>query len=1024
MTTTSEQYADTDRTLSALPAMMDLVNAPALRPMIGRTDELRQLIELTGLPSDPPHRTSTPALSRGASAVIVSGDAGVGKSRLLAELREHAVTADWRVLIGHCLDFGDSVLPYLPFTEVFARLASDEPAVADAVVRANPAIHRLLPGRRLIGGAADSDREVDAEPMDRADLFASVLATLDELSTSKPVLVLLEDLHWADQSTRELLSFLFTRRLGDDVHIVATYRSDDLHRKHPLRASVGEWTRLTTVARLQLDRLSDGHVRSLVHALHPRALAESAIHTIVERAEGNAFFTEELVAATDRSHLTSRAIPDDLADVLLLRLDQLDDAGRQTLRAASVAGRRVSHELLARVVDLPPAEFDRAVRSAVDSNLLLPVGADGYAFRHALLAEAVYDDLLPGERVRLHRAYTAVLSQPDVTSTAAEIARHARASHDLPTAVRASIAAGDEAMSVGGPDEAAKHYEIALEMVSQQAGEPILSPTELVTLSIKAADAVSTAGHSLRGAQLLREQASCLDPLIDDDDRVRLMHALASAALVVDSDIDVLGIVDRALALVPTDPPTAMRAQLMGIRSRALLAWSRDEEAMAAANEALALGQELRLPGVIAETTTTMTRMDERTGDPESSRRTLLAIIDKARATNDVPSELRGLHNIGGVLFEAGRVSDAREAYERAYRRAVELGRPWAPYGLDARVIAGITAYVCGDWDDALAILDATGEAPPEPAEAALTSAALMVWASRGDVSALEALAHVRSQWDSDGMLSILSGGALIDLYGDQGDLDAAQAAHDHVLEVIRHHWDSHYFMARIRLSGLMIGQLATAAGRASADQRGGLVDRGAELAAAAEETLSRGLRRWKVVGPEGRAWMSRCRAELARLRWIAGHDAPDQAALVQAWVQAVDDFAAFGHVFETARSQARLAAILRALGRVAEARPLLESARSTAERLGAAPLVAELRALGSVTPRRTDNAGHDTRLTTREREILALVAQGRSNGEIGKQLFISTKTVSVHVSNILAKLGAAGRTEAAAIARRDGLLD
>ncbi len=1021
---TTGHIADHDLAVSAPPAMMDLVTSPALRPMIGRADELRQLIDLTGLPDDSKHGGATAAPAGGVSAVIVSGDAGVGKSRLLAELREHAVAADWQVLIGHCLDFGDSVLPYLPFTEVFARLTGDEPEVADALARAHPAVRRLMPGRRLTGDAAANDRDVDSEPMDRADLFASVLAALDELSTSRPVLVLLEDLHWADQSTRELLSFLFARRLGNDVHLVATYRSDDLHRKHPLRAAVGEWTRLPAVARLQIDRLSDGHVRSLVHAIHPRALPESAIHTIVERAEGNAFFTEELVAATDRSNQTSRAIPDDLADVLLLRLDQLDDSGRQTLRAASVAGRRVSHELLSRVVDVPAAEFDRAVRAAVDSNLLLPVGADGYAFRHALLAEAVYDDLLPGERVRLHRTYTAVLSQPDVTSTAAEIARHARASHDLPTAVRASVAAGDEAMAVGGPDEAAQHYEIALEMAGQQAVDPILSPSALVDLSIKAADAVTTAGHALRGAQLLREQAACLDPVIDDDDRVRLMHALSSAALVVDSDIDVLGVVDRALELVPADPPSAMRAQLMGIRSRALLSWSRDEEAMAAANEALAIGQELRLPGVIAEITTTMTRMDERSGDPETSRRTLLAIIEKARAANDVVGELRGLHNIGGVLFEAGRVRDAREAYERAYRRAVELGRPWAPYGLDARVIAGITAYVCGNWDDALGILDASGEAPPEPAEAALAAAALMVSASRGDVSFLERSAHVRGLWDSDGMFSILSGGALIDLYGDQGDLAGAQAAHDHVLEVIRRHWDSQFFMARIRLSALMIGQLATAAANATADERGDLVTRGADLAAAAEETFNRGLRRWKVIGPEGRAWLSRGRAELARLGWITGQDPPDQVALVAAWSQAVDDFTSFGHVFETARSQARLAAILRALGQVAEARPLLESARRTADGLGAAPLLAELRALGSTAPRRTDSAGHDTRLTTREREILTLVAQGRSNGEIGRQLFISTKTVSVHVSNILAKLGAAGRTEAAAIARRDNLLD
>ncbi len=436
--------------------MMDPVPAEiTLRPMIGRNTELTQLLALVGLEDSPS--------SRAHGAVVISGDAGVGKSRLLAELRLHAVTSDWQVLLGHCLDFGDSALPYLPFTEVFGRLAGEDPELSETIARNHPVVRRLMPGRRIstdgspVHVAAATEH---AEPMDRADLFASVLAVLEELGERGPVLVLLEDLHWADQSTRELLSFLFARQLPDDVHIVATYRSDDLHRKHPLRASVAEWGRLPAVARLQLDRLSDGDVRALVQTLHPTGLSESAIHTIVDRAEGNAFFTEELVAAADRSSLTARALPDDLADVLLLRLDQLGEAGRQTLRAASVAGRRVSHDLLARVVDLPTGELDRAIRAAVDTNLLLPVGTDSYAFRHALLAEAVYDDLLPGERVRLHRAYTAVLSEPDVRSTAAEIARHARASHDLPTAVRASIDAGDEAMAVGGPDEAARHFQL------------------------------------------------------------------------------------------------------------------------------------------------------------------------------------------------------------------------------------------------------------------------------------------------------------------------------------------------------------------------------------------------------------------------------------------------------------------------------------------------------------------------------------------------------------------------------------
>jgi DNA-binding CsgD family transcriptional regulator/tetratricopeptide (TPR) repeat protein len=1003
--------------------MMGFVPAElTLRPMIGRGAELSRLLELVGLADG---AATTPGAVRVANAVVISGDAGVGKSRMLAELRDHAVRADWQVLIGHCLDFGDSALPYLPFTEAFGRLAAEEPELSERLVRTHPAVRRLMPGQRLtvdVSAGSSGESARPNEPMDRAGLFASVLAVLDELATASPVLLLLEDLHWADQSTRELLSFLFARQLPDDVHIVATYRSDDLHRKHPLRAAVADWSRLPTVERLPLERLSDRDVRSLVQALHPASLSEATIHTIVERAEGNAFFTEELVAATGRS---SRALPDDLADVLLLRLDQLGDAARQTLRAASVAGRRVSHELLARVVDLPGAELDRAIRATVDNNLLLPVGTDSYAFRHALLAEAVYEDLLPGERVRLHRAYAAALQEPGVRSTAAEIARHARASHDLATAVKASIAAGDEAMSIGGPDEAAEHLERALEMVGDGGDEPLLTPTERVTLAVKAAEAVATAGHTLRSVQLLVEQLAILRDEVDDLDRARLLYALATAALVVDTDLDVLGTVDKALALVPAEPPTPLRAQLLSTQARVLVAFGREAQAVEAANEALAMGQELRVPGVIVDATTTLTRMDERSGDPENSQRRLLEIVSKARANDDPANELRALHNIGSVLFENGRINDARQAYATAMDRALELGRPWAPYGMEARLMGGIAAYVAGDWDDSVRILDRASNSPPPPAEAALASAVLQVHASRGDRSALDTYAHLRPLWDTDGLFLILTGMALIDLHGDHGDLDASIAAHDATVEAVSRLWESSFFLARVRLSALMVGQLASSAAGASADEREAMVERGGELAEIAEEAYARGLRRWKVVGPEGQAWMLRLRAEQARLLWSAGSaDAPEQKELIRGWEDAVDAFAAFHHVFEVARSQARLAAILRATGDAAGARPHLSAARTTAEQLKAEPMLAELRSLGSTAPRRADADGNDTRLTTREREILGLVAQGRTNGEIGKQLFISTKTVSVHVSNILAKLGASGRTEAAAIARRDGLLD
>ena len=419
-------------------------------PILGRDRELAHLVEHLGIEDS--------ARSR---AVLLAGDAGVGKTRVLAELMFRAETAGWGTAVGHCLDFGDSALPYLPFSELFGRLDLHDADLSRRVVETYPALQHLQPGRRLLSGGASSL----GEGPDRAEIFEAVHGALDLIAADAPLLVVVEDAHWADQSTRDLLSFLFTRPFRAAVSVVASYRSDDLHRRHPLRSTVAEWVRVPGVHRLQLPPLPDDDVRRLVRSLHGGDIAPRDLVRIVDRAEGNAFFAEELVAA----ELGAQGLPDDLADLLLVRLDRLDDQGRAVVRAAAVAGRRVSHELLSAVVDLGPSDLERALRAAVESHVLVQVGTEGYAFRHALLAEAVYDDLLPGERVRLHAAYADAIGSRRVDGTAAELARHARAAHDLDTALRAGIEAGDDAMSVGGPDEAAQHYETALELLADPA---------------------------------------------------------------------------------------------------------------------------------------------------------------------------------------------------------------------------------------------------------------------------------------------------------------------------------------------------------------------------------------------------------------------------------------------------------------------------------------------------------------------------------------------------------------------------
>ncbi len=980
-------------------------------PLFGRTDDLSRLVSAVGLSAAEPT----------GSAVLVSGDAGVGKTRLLTELARLAEAAGWRVAAGHCLDLGESSLPYLPFTEVFGRLGGDDPALAVSLIERTPALARLMPGHRQLGRAPEPEQD----RMDRAQLFETVQAALAQLSEITPLLLIVEDVHWADRSTREMLSFLFARPLPARLSIVASYRSDDLHRRHPLRSTVG---RVEPARRGQPHPARPARRRRRPRAraaLRPGTMAERDVRDVVERAEGNAFFAEELVAAGRRN---GRMLSTDLADLLLVRIDQLDESTRLVVRAASVAGRRVSHELLSRVVGLSEPELETALRGAVDGNVLVAVRPDGYAFRHALLAEAVYGDLLPGERVRLHAAYAKALAAGNSGGTAAELARHAQFGQDLPTAIRAGIQAGDEAMAVGGPDEAAHHYEVALELVTHAGARPSeLTDVDVVGLTVKAADALAAAGRVQRSLALQQEQLALLPPDAPGRDRARLLVGLASKCLLTDTTIDILALTTEALPLVPAVPPTRLRAELAATRARAQAMHYRLEEAGRWATEAIDLARELDLPDVLADATATVAQVVRRTGDPLGSLHKLTGNVTSARAARELPSELRSLFSIGALHFELGELGEARAAYLEGMQRARENGHPWAPYGVDSRVMVALVDYVCGDWESSLALADTSGETAPATPAAVLAGVGLQARAGRGDPTAVDTLPDLRPYWEHEGLIAILCAGAAIDIHGDAGDLAAATAAYHDVVESIGRLWELPSFQGQIRLATLLLAQLTAEAGRVGADARAALAARApalvedALIASAAADTMGEGRR-----GPESAAWLLRLHAEHARLRWVCGIDVPPEADLVDSWQQTVAAFERFGHVFEVARSRARLAAVLRAAGRSDEAQQQAALAVGAARRLGAAPLLDELRAQGAVreravrervvAPDRLDGA-----LTSREHEVLELVAQGLSNKEIGQRLFISTKTASVHVSNILAKLGASGRTEAVALARRRG---
>ncbi len=986
---------------AAVRDMMDAVPGHPSRTLVGRDAELTEIASLLGVRPRPDEDADGEP-----RAVLLSGDAGVGKTRLLTELRDLANADGWQVFAGHCLDFGDSALPYLPFSEVLGRMATALPDVVDTATGVHPALTRLQPGRRVLS----SHEEGEPSSLDRADLFEAVHGLLEEAAEKAPVLLVVEDTHWADQSTRDMLSFLFSRPFVGPVAVVASYRSDDLHRRHPLRAQVAEWSRIGGVERLQLQPLEASDVRTLISELHPAPLAAEEVADIVVRAEGNAFFVEELVGAAAGP---GRWVPAELADVLLVRLDRLDETARQVARAASVAGRRVSHEMLAAAGGLDAGDLDAGLRSAVETNVLI-AHERGYAFRHALLGEAVYDDLLPGERVRLHAAYAEALSSGAATGTAAELARHARLALDLTTALTASIRAGDEARAVGGPDEAAHHYQQALELLADPERAREVDISKLV---VKAVESLTASGHPIRGAALAREQLDRLPADAASECRARMLAARADALVMTETQEDPAAVSAEALALVPEGFPQ-LRAKVLALHARVLSAFGRDHEAQTAGLEALELAEKLDLTELASDAITTLSGL-KRTGPKEGLRVALTEAVARAEAAGAIEAELRGRVLLGRSYQDWAEFAETERWFRSAIDRGLTAGIPWAPWSFDARWQLAWVHRTRGDWDAVLELTDVAGQEPPPLARALLDTLRATVSLARGEDIA-DLLPDLRRYWHKEGLLPIHTSPMEMELAGRRGDAAAVLSSYDDAVETITRIWHP-WFSARIRLAAVAIGELARVMPQLPAAERPTYVDHAARLRSDGHTVLERYTDPSESWGPEGRAWFKRLDAETLRVQWLAGVDPPPLDVLVTTWQEAVSLTEEFGDVYELARVRAVLAGIQRAAGDTAAARELGDLARATAHELGANPLLEDLRAIGSAPTR---GASAPDSLTPREQEILGLVAEGRSNGEIGRQLFISTKTVSVHVSNILAKLGASGRTEAAAIARRRGLLD
>lgn len=668
--------------------------------LVGRTDALEQLVAVMAAA-----RAGRPRHA------LVAGEAGVGKTRVLARARELAEHEGTRVLTGGCVSLGDAGLPFAPYTEILRTLVAQEGAAGLAAI-AGRASHDLA---RLVPALSPDTTPPSQELWAQTRLYEAFLDLLRRLAERSPVMVQLEDLHWADAGTLAATTFLLRAINDEPIVIVATYRLDEVVRTHPLRPWLAEASRSEGVERLELGPLDENELAELVHNITGEQPSARFVTELARRSDGNPFFVEELLCCQT---VLAGPLPSSLRDVLLSRVDMLDARARHLLGVAATGGREVEHQLLMGVAGGSEHESGETLRALVDAGLLAPSATpagDGYAFRHALLQEAVYEATLPTERRHLHSEYAELLERGDRGASEGathlvELAHHWREARDE-RALSASIRAGDAASEGFAFDIALREYEHALRLWVPGDGGAVegLDHVELLSRTARAA---------YLSSQYRTAMAACREALTElgDDaepDRRSSLLAQLGRILWVDGDYSAsVEAYEEAARIAPVESPMARIRALAGLgQIYMLFGWySRSrpicEQVIELARAAGAREWEGHALNTLGTSLAALGQGDA-----------AVIAMDAAMAIAvelGLPDDIGRAHvNRGDILSYSGYPVQALAATEEGIRHVIELGME-SSYGAYLRYGAVQFAYEAGDWSKAGEFLRAGDRQAPE----------------------------------------------------------------------------------------------------------------------------------------------------------------------------------------------------------------------------------------------------------------------------------------------------------------------
>jgi DNA-binding CsgD family transcriptional regulator/tetratricopeptide (TPR) repeat protein len=966
------------------------------------------------------------ALDTRAATVLIEGEAGIGKTRLVEEFCARARQRGARTARGVCVPVTDGGLPYGPAAGILRELTRD------LGERAAELLGPLADGLPAISGRAISkvshQHKRVADDLAKTELFESVLTAFTGLADDAPLVLVFDDLQWADSASAELLSFLSRNLVQARTLLVGTIRSDEVGPDHELRAWLAELTRHHLVTQLQLERLNHEELIALIASILGRQPHWALAEAVWARSQGNPFFAEELTAA---GPVTS--LPPELARVIMTRVEGLSKKAQQLLRIAAVVGLVVDHRLLATVADsFDIASLDSALAEVVASQVLtLDDSGDGYRFRHALMREAVAASLLPGERLRLHRrvaeALTADATGPSVASIqrAAELAAHWWAAAAWTEAYACSIEAADAAFGLWAFPEALVHLERALAACDRMASAERPPAEDRLRLLDRAADVAYLAGASARAVELGRAVLDETDVDADPAGAARRYAVLGRNCWGLSDSDAALDAYRRAVSVMPADPPTTELAHVLAEEARGLMLQSRWRDAEQVVRRAIGVA---RTTGGRAEESHAVNTLGcclAGLGHYDEGIDLMyhaLAIAEEIGSPEHVD---RAEVNLGMLFCDSGRLDEAAALVDDRLPAVDEHG---------VCLLNGVAAMSAealirlGRYDEADRLLATINEHDVGICVSSPQLVPLPLELRRGHFEQARRL--LAEADDMTARLNIVQTRGTLHILGAELSLEEGKPADafEHVERALALAVGTGDETLRPRMFALGIRALADRLEEALA--LGERVDAGklrllaAGLAQDAERIGAAQATRGVRTTHEGAALAASCAAERSRL------DASDPdlwAAAALAWEHAGEPYPMAYALFREAE------ALLAGRGQRRRADERAQRAWGIAVELGAQPLRERVERLarrarislhqvGGGGEVGASNVGADLGLTPRELEVLGQLSAGHTDAEIAAALFISKKTASVHVSNLLRKLDVGNRREAGRIGQVHGL--